>query len=179
MASEREWFPCTNQAAATWGTDLKDDIFPVMRTPLTPGSVFHAAGVFFVILGGIIAAVTSPMELYRGSWLAAYLVLVCGVAQAAMGRAQESLPSRTVPRVAWRWQFLGWNAGNALVIAGTLRQTLPLVYAGGLLLLAVIATAAWVLRGGVTRNWGWLYAALLVILAVSIPTGLVLAHLRG
>ena len=120
-----------------------------------------------------------PLNLYKGSWLAAYLVLVCGVAQAAMGRAQEVLPVRDVPPAVWQLQFFGWNVGNVLVIAGSLRQTLLPVYVGSLLLLGVIIMAAWVLHGGVTRVWGGLYGALLVTLAVSVPTGLVLAYLRS
>ncbi|MCE5292393.1 MAG: hypothetical protein LLG14_24605, partial [Nocardiaceae bacterium] len=43
-------------------------------------------GMSQVILGGLVAAVTRPLALTHGSWLAAYLVLVGGVAQYTMGR---------------------------------------------------------------------------------------------
>lgn len=39
----------------------------------------YVLGVCFVVVGGRVAAATGPLELAQGSWLAAYLVLVCDV----------------------------------------------------------------------------------------------------
>lgn len=148
-------------------------------TRVHPTAVSYAVGVVFVVVGGLIAAFTSPLDLAKGSWLAAYLVLVCGVAQAALGRWQESLTLRPVATRLWTMQFAGWNIGNALVVIGTLQHLPFLVDTGGLLLFGVVVSAAWMLRGGATRSWGWAYGALLLVLAVTIPIGLVLAHLRN
>lgn len=41
-----------------------------------PATILTATGVGCVVLGGVIAAVTGPLDLAHGSWLAAYLVLV-------------------------------------------------------------------------------------------------------
>lgn len=136
-----------------------------------------------VIAGGLVAAVTSPLGLPKGSWLAAYLVLVGGVPQYIVGRAA----------VAWRrertgWSVLAlWNVGNAAVIAGSLLSQPYLVDAGGVLLIAALVA----LLGAVWRRqtpgipalttgaWRWLVIAALAILIASVPVGLVLAHLRA
>ncbi len=57
-------------------------------------------GALFIVLGGLVAAVTGPLDLVQGSWLAAYLVLVCGVAQFAIGtmQAAQNRGSDPMPR---------------------------------------------------------------------------------
>lgn len=121
----------------------------------TLGTAFYVTGVFFVILGGLVAAATSPLGLYKGSWLAAYFVLVCGVALATIGRGQAMLSQRRLPPRIWRIQFLAWVIGNALVIAGTMASSPPSVALGGILLLAVLGLAMWTLGSGAVRTrWG-------------------------
>jgi len=154
----------------------------VGREARTPAAWLVGLGAGLVVLGGLVAAVTGPLDLAKGSWLAAYLVLVCGAAQVAMGRS----PIRSVraPRTGWLL-LAGWNAGNAAVIAGTLIAQPFLVDAGGALLLVVLAVLlVGTLRrspdgGGRHPAIRWTFAALLIVLIVSIPIGLVLAHLRA
>ncbi|NLE78462.1 MAG: hypothetical protein GX610_02600 [Rhodococcus sp.] len=134
-------------------------------------------GIGCVVLGGVIAAVTGPFDLAHGSWLAAYLVLVGGVAQCAMGLARVWNPS---PQPTWwAWTQLGsWNLGNVAVIVGTL-TALPLVVdlgSVGLVVALVIALHAPRVGSGAAL---WTYRALLLLLALSIPVGVVLAHLRN
>jgi len=43
------------------------------------GRAGYTLGAALVVVGGLVAAVTSPLALAKGSWLAAFLVLVCGV----------------------------------------------------------------------------------------------------
>lgn len=146
-----------------------------------------AVGVGCVILGGLVAAVTGPLGLEHGSWLAAYLVLVGGVAQVAFGLAPTLLNApATSPRLGWS-MLSAWNAGNVLVVAGTL-AALPLVVDGGSALLIVgLATALYAARRSPRRTGreragllvGWAYRALLLVLLVSIPIGVVLAHVRA
>jgi hypothetical protein len=150
---------------------------------LGPATVLTAVGGGCVVLGGLVAAVTAPLALAHGSWLAAYLVLVCGVAQWAMGRARAwrdpSLPARRGR--AWT-QVAAWNLGNAVVIAATLLGRPVLVDLGSALLVValLIALFAAPARGaaGLARVASWAYRALLVVLAVSIPVGILLSSLR-
>ncbi len=169
----------------------------------TPGRAGASAwlvvtGSGFILLGGLVAALTGPLEWGRGSWLAAYMVLVCGVAQFVMGRAPSWFGRPTSNRLAWT-QLAGWNIGNLTVIGGTLAELPNVVDVGGVVLLVILVdmlrdairrpgrdtgapagaggappAAAWIGRQG----W-WAYRALLVLLIVSVPVGLVLAHLRG
>lgn len=147
-----------------------------------------------VVLGGLVAAVTGPMNLDQGSWLAAYLVLVCGVAQYTMGTMQTRLGPRQ-PSVAGSWtQLACWNLGNLAVMAGTLTGITRVVDLGALLLLITlgIAVRGWRNRAGAGAGddarvgrgpraglveWG--YRGLVLLLLVSVPTGVVLAHLRS
>lgn len=147
-----------------------------------------AVGAGCVILGGLVAAVTGPLGLEHGSWLAAYLVLVGGVAQVAFGLAPALLTARPA---SMGWSTLtAWNVGNTLVVAGTLAE-LPLMVDGGSVLLVIgLATALYAVRrspGHSERSEprraallvGWAYRALLLVLLVSIPIGVVLAHVRA
>jgi hypothetical protein len=140
-------------------------------------------GAISVVTGGLVAALTGPLALWKGSWLAAYLVLVCGVPQHLMGRVATRW---NAVRAGW-FVLAMWNAGNIAVIAGTLLAAPYLVDAGGAFLLVVLIALlrtllrrqpsdAIVLSHGV---WRWLVIALLSALIVSVPIGLVLAHLRA
>ncbi|MCK9250855.1 MAG: hypothetical protein M0P31_17990 [Solirubrobacteraceae bacterium] len=98
-----------------------------------PATVLVVLGIACVVLGGLVAAVTDPLDLESGSWAAAYLVLVGGVAQVAMGAARIVLHPRAVGPVpggqdgvaagpvrdGWV-QVAAWNGGNVGVIVGTL-----------------------------------------------------------
>ncbi len=168
---------------------------PEARTSIgTPsgGALWLAvAGSCFILLGGLVAAVTDPLDLHRGSWLAAYMVLVCGVAQFVMGRAPSWFDDPVNPRLEWT-QLIGWNAGNVLVMVGTLTELPNLVDLGGVILFVILidmlrdsmrrsgppANAMPDAESDVRRWIRWGYRSLLVLLVVSIPVGLVLAHLR-
>ena len=85
-----------------------------------PGRVLVVVGAGCVVLGGLVAALTGPLRLAQGSWLAAYLVLVCGVSQYAMGRVPALVAAAPTPdRCGWT-QLGCWNLGNAAVVVGTL-----------------------------------------------------------
>lgn len=146
---------------------------------MTWGSTFYWTGAAYVVAGGLVAAVASPLDVYKGSWLAAYLVLVGGVAQCAIGRAQERFATRPVPALVWQTQYAAWNLGNVAVIVGSLASAPYAVDVGGVLLLPTLVLAIWVTRGAVSNAPLWAYRAVLVLLAVSMPVGLVLAHLRA
>lgn len=140
-------------------------------------------GAGFVVLGGVISAATGPLDLSMGSWLAAYLVLVCGVPQYVMGRVIH----RRAP-VRSGWLLLAcWNLGNAGVVTGSLLRAPYVVDVGGALLLVVLITVlVALLRHGtppsaahISGAYRWGLVAMLLILIVSTPIGLTLAHLRA
>ena len=143
-----------------------------------PGRIFVVAGSCCVVLGGLVAAVTEPLELVKGSWLAAYLVLVCGAAQYAFGTVQLRLAGPSIPPTrAWA-QLACWNLGNAAVIWGTLTGVPVIVDAGGALLVIGLGIALLASRPAGLRLTGRVYRCALVVLLVSVPIGLALAHLR-
>jgi hypothetical protein len=150
--------------------------------------VLTAIGICSVVLGGLVAAVTEPLDLAHGSWLAAYLVLVGGVAQCAMGQARFRRPDVMRPRRGWA-QIGCWNVGNALVIGATLAGEPLAVDLGSAVLLVALAIAWRDARsdaGSVAHSSaGWAaalavdaYRTLLLVLAASIPVGMALSQLR-
>lgn len=141
---------------------------------------FAAVGALGIVAGGLVAAVSAPAQSEHGTWAAAYLVLVVGVAQAALGVGQALIAPRAPSQRMVLTQVIAWNVGSAAVIIGTLTDTIPLVDAGGAVLLVALLL---LLRGahGATTSSRWLVVTfwlLGVVLVVSIPVGLVLARLR-
>lgn len=152
-----------------------------------PARVQVLVGAGCVVLGGAVAAVAGPLQFNRGSWLAAYLVLVCGVAQFAMGRASTLLGGRwEIAALSWAL-VVCWNLGNAGVIGGTLDSRPLLVDAGSLLLVVGLTLAIYLARPAthaaagsesISRLAGWAYRGLLLVLLVSISIGVAVTHLR-
>lgn len=141
---------------------------------------FRIFGTAWIIGGGLTAAMTGPLRLEHGSWAAAFAVLIAGVAQYAIGVAQSALVAGT-PRRVVVGELVAWNAGCVAVIAGTL-ATMPLIVdGGGVLLVVALALMVATVRGRTAGpTWAvWLYRILLVVIVVSIPIGLVIAHLRA
>jgi len=144
-------------------------------------AVFFIVGACAVVTGGLVAAITGPLALSSGSWVAAYLVLVVGVAQCAFGVAQAVLAPRPLSQTLF-WVELGcWNVGSAAVIAGTLIAHPLVVDVGGVMLVITLALLLrTTFRSGSTRRWLlWAYRALIVVLLVSIPIGLTIAAVRA
>lgn len=141
---------------------------------------FVAVAIGCIVAGGFIAAVTGPLGLEHGSWLAAYLVLVGGVATAAVGVAQQNLPPAPPERSHARLELGCLCVGNAAVIVGTLITSPLLVDVGGVILAIGLAIAFVLVRGSTAhRTLTIAYRCLLVFVIVSIPVGLVLAHVRA
>lgn len=137
-------------------------------------------GGVFVLLGGAVAAVTSPLGIEKGSWLAAYLVLVAGVPVYLVG---QFIAHWLAGRGGWAL-LIGWNLGNAAVIVGSLLSLPLLVDVGGIVLLIPLAYLLWKGAADGTASSAavigrWLLIAALIIMIFSIPVGLVLAHVRA
>lgn len=144
-------------------------------------AAFFIIGGCCIIAGGLVAAVTGPLALTSGSWVAAYLVLVCGVAQCAFGVAQRAFARHPLtPRTFWV-ELACWNVGSAAVITGTLvRQPIVVDIGGALLVVALVLLMRAVSPSPTPRRaLLWIYRALIIVLLVSIPIGLTLATIRA
>lgn len=151
---------------------------PERRAGLRRALPFAVVGTACVIAGGLVAAATAPAPSEHGSWAAAYLVLVAGVTQVALGVGQALLAHVPPPLRVVLGEFVAWNAGNAAVLAGTLAGVVPVVDAGGILLVVALVLWASGVRGaGPHSRWGLrLYRMLVGLMLVSIPVGLFLAR---
>ncbi|MGB3303664.1 MAG: hypothetical protein WBA98_13325 [Gordonia sp. (in: high G+C Gram-positive bacteria)] len=147
-----------------------------MSQPSVKVDEFTVAGMVFVIAGGLVAAATGPLNWSKGSWLSAFMVLVCGVALIAIGIAQQH-STEPVPRRTRLVQLGGWLLANGLVAVGALVDIAALTAIGSILLLAILLLTAWVGLNLVrTRHaWAYVYVAILLVLAVSAPIGMALS----
>ena len=139
------------------------------------------AGGLSVIAGGAAAAVTGPTQWSHGSWVAAFLVLVAGVAQLGIGAGQAYLATTTPTATSVAAQCGMWNLGCAMVIAGTLLSSPFTVSVGSVPLVAVLMMSLLALRGrSRTRRSIVLvaYRLLLVVVLASVPIGIALAFAR-
>jgi hypothetical protein len=139
---------------------------------------FAAVSGALIVAGGLVAAVNSAAPFAHGSWLAAYLVLVGGVAQLLLGVGCLGLP---VPRLSARLRGaqLGlWNVGNAVVVGGVLVDAVGVVVVGSLVLLGALGGFA--VGGGPTRRDGRgrviIYRIVILGLAGSVVIGAAMAH---
>lgn len=166
---------------------------PVARVWLLP---FLIAGVACIVGGGLLAAASAYVTTEKTAWATAYVVLVGGVAQVALGAAVTWL--RPAADRRWGWiAFAAWNLGNAGVLAGQLAGLVALTDIGSVLLVIALALVlASTARRPVARGsagYGpapehrrpphplllWAFRALLVILLAGIIVGTALAHLTG
>lgn len=130
-----------------------------------------------IVAGGLVAAVNSATPFAHGSWLAAYLVLVGGVAQLALGVGPLLFPAPVFSRALARAQLGLWNAGTAIVAVGVFTDANAVVAVGSLLVLGALGCFA---RGaGPARDPGAgrviAYRLVIAVLAVSVVVGIVLA----
>lgn len=137
---------------------------------------FFVAALVCVIAGGLLAAATAYVTTQKTAWATAYLVLVGGVAQAVLGAAMGWLAQHARMPLTWA-AFVLFTLGNIGVLAGQLSGLLPLTFAGGALLVIALALVIAATRRGAPAHpvLLWAFRIVAVILAVSIPTGLVLA----
>lgn len=138
---------------------------------------FAIAGSCCIIAGGLIAAVTAHDPTRHGVWAVAYLVLVGGVTQVALGAGQAILSHEVPPRTRTIREFALLNAGNAGVIAGTLLERTWIVDAGAILLVIALFLFLRGVRGVPGTAPVIVYRLLIVFVMGSIPVGLVLARL--
>jgi len=141
---------------------------------------FLLAGSGCVVAGGLVAAVTGPTGFVHGSWTAAFLVLVGGVAQIALGAGQGWLAGRRPLATRVRAELVSWNAAVAGTIVGTLAGAPIITTAAGFTLVPALGLFITTTRGPneARRTAQGVYRALAGIVLVSIPIGLGLAWSR-
>lgn len=145
---------------------------------LVPFGVVGTAG---ILAGGGVAAAARPVGWDSGSWAAAYLVLVVGLGSWVGGLTLGLVPARDggPPRTADRRAtplLAGWIASNAAILTGNLLDVRTILVLGSVLLLLVLIASAYVLRRDAAASpWLTAYSAGVVLLAVSMPIGLLLA----
>lgn len=138
-----------------------------------------ALGYVAIFLGGLIAAVTAPLDLEKGSWLAAYLILVAGLAQLLLSHQAQILHA-SIPSVRDSWTELSlFVAGNAAVIIGSLLALPLLVDFGGIALIGALVLALRAAAGAQNTWRAWAFRVFYAAVIISVPIGLVLAHLRA
>lgn len=159
---------------------LPEHVYITRRYWLWP---FLVAGIICVIAGGLLAAATAYVTTQKTAWATAYIVLVGGVAQIGLGAGVAWLSPAAGSRWA-RWAFVGWNLGNIGVLSGQLAGLLVLTDIGTAILVAALVLVLVAARGRqgteAPAHPAVLFAfrALVLLLAVSMPVGVILAHLH-
>ncbi|MGH3208313.1 MAG: hypothetical protein ACRDNO_11175 [Trebonia sp.] len=149
--------------------------FPVIRPA---GRPFVLVGSACVIGGGLVSAAMAPAASYHSSWAVAYIVLVAGVAQAAIGLGQGTLTDGDVPRRVVRAQLAGWNLGNAAVVTGTLLEVAPVLYVGCALLVMALALILYAIRHAPSSRTLVATRFIIALILFSMSIGIVLQALH-
>ncbi|WP_166980400.1 hypothetical protein [Paramicrobacterium fandaimingii] len=158
-------------------TQERSDSILALRRSSIP---FLWVGTAAIIVGGLVAAITSPLKLEHGSWASAYLVLIVGIALIFFGVTQSLLTERATRRTI-AIEIGAWVLGSLAVLGGTLVSQPAIVDIGGaVLVIALIVFALAVRTRGRTRATLplWVFRFVLLVMIISIPIGLVLSHLR-
>lgn len=140
--------------------------------------VFLAVAGGMIVAGGLVAAVNGATPFAHGSWLAAYLVLVGGIAQLGLGVGCLLLPRADRSKTLRQVQLLLWNVGILTVAGGVLANLYGVVVTGSLVVAGALASFAG--ASGAPRKRGRtrviVYRAVIGLLAISVVIGALLAH---
>lgn len=137
-----------------------------------------ALGAAWIVAGGLVSAAAAPAPSYHSSWAVAFVVLVAGVAQVGLGLGQAVLTDHGVGPAALGTELVSWNLGCAAVLVGALRDVVPVLYLGCVLLVVTLAVALWTTRGSAQRGLLLAFRLVVVVLLISIPVGVVLQAAR-
>lgn len=141
---------------------------------------FLLVGSALTLAGGVVAAATRPTDFELGSWLAAFLVLVGGVAQVALGAGQAWMADPPPSSRGVAVEITAWNAAVLLTAVGTLASRPAATVLGAVAM--VVAVASFLVGVRATRSvnrWAIaLYRFVAVVILVSTPIGLVLTFTR-
>lgn len=146
-----------------------------------PARPFLVVGCASIVAGGVVAAVTRPTGFDLGPWLAAFLVLVGGVAQIALGVGQAWIAADPPPPRDVRRELMAWNLAVVTTIVGSLAAVPVSSTLGGVAMVVALVMFLTGVRSTDVHVPRWapvLYRSVVVVVLVSTPIGLVLAWLR-
>ena len=123
------------------------------------------------------SAATARSASYHSAGFVAYLVLVVGIAQVALGIGQWWLTSKPLGTAILMGELVLFTLGNAGVILVTLIAAPVWVDVGSALLVIALVVFGWAVLSPLRRVWAlWSYWALVVLMLASVIVGLFFAH---
>lgn len=148
-----------------------------MNRTATP---FLVVGGLGIVLGGLFSAISAGSPSYLAAWAVAYLVLVVGVAQVVLGLGQARLAVHPPSDGVVSAEVLTYNLANILVLGGSMFSLTSLTWAGAALIVVAMGLFIWAARGSGSKQRWWLYGyrAMIVVILISAPIGIILAHSR-
>ncbi|MDN5880579.1 MAG: hypothetical protein ACTHWW_00790 [Arthrobacter sp.] len=148
-----------------------------MNRTATPFLVIGGLG---MLLGGLFSAISAASPSYLAAWAVAYLVLVVGVAQVVLGLGQARLAVKTPSEGFVSAEVLTYNLANIAVLGGSMFSLTLLTWIGAGLIVVAMGLFIWAARGAASEQRWWLYGyrAMIVIILVSAPIGIILANSR-
>ncbi len=148
-----------------------------MNRTATPFLVIGGLG---IVLGGLFSAISAGSPSYLAAWAVAYLVLVVGVAQVVLGMGQARLAVHAPSEGVVSAEVLTFNLANILVLGGSMFSLTSLTWVGAALIVVAMGLFIWAARGSASEQRWWLYGyrAMIVVILVSAPIGIILANSR-
>jgi hypothetical protein len=162
--------------ASSAATIAQDDYCVVSRASM----MVIGFGAAAVLAGGALSAALASRAGYLTSWATAYLVLVVGAVQIALGLGVDRLTSHRPSIRPLMIAFLLFNLGNAATIGGTVAKhtsggNTNLVDLGGALIGLAMLLFIYLVRRAATTKWLIAYRVLVALVLFSSIIGLVLA----
>lgn len=135
---------------------------------------FVVVALIAIVAGGLAAAATAHAPSRIIIWMAAYLVLVAGLAQLLLGVGQALLAADVPSRTWVALEFVLFNAGNAGVIVGALTDRFFIVAGGEVLFAIALGLFLFGTRAATRRPSLTAYHGLIGVLLIGAVVGLVL-----
>lgn len=132
---------------------------------------FAWVGIAAIVVAGVVGAAMARRHSQQLVWAMAYLNLVVGLGQWALGAGQLRLVERPPARTTVWAQWLLLNVGHAGVIAGTLFRSFAVVAVATVPYLLAMAWFAWRVRAGRAGTLLLGYRVLVALLSLSALTG--------
>jgi hypothetical protein len=144
-------------------------------------NLFIVFGAAAIIAGGLLSAFSAHSAEYFTAWSVAYIVLVVGVVQVALGLGVRHLAPRAPSFTSTLTAFLLFNLGNAAIITSTVlyytsvHNISYLVPIGSISIASAMVLFVRFVRGAKKSLWSRAYYALLCVVLVSVIAGLFLS----
>lgn len=145
------------------------------RARLHASRIFLFSALFWIVLGGLLSAATANTPTRVIMWMSAYLTLVGGVAQAALGAGQSYL-ARRLPTGGMRIvQWAVFHVGSAAVIGGVLMAAQWLTNVGTVVFDLSLLMFYVAVQDGRKSAWLWPYRIAILVVGLSSFIGIVLS----